>query len=122
MTEDRVEVIIYDVGSSFQEDHDAEETARVTIEGEVKGETSMAWSLRERLARDPRLERYEDGRELLRYIAQSYTTGYNMVGYNSEEARHIVEEMSDEEYQEWRERNNQNTSLNLEDRTLESIE
>lgn len=93
-----VEVIIY-----ARRESEFEEVARVTIEGEVLGESPTADALRERFANDPRLDRYSDGRNLLRYISASYTTGYHVVGYDSEESKHIIEELSDEAYESWRE-------------------
>ncbi|MFC4247865.1 hypothetical protein ACFOZ7_13035 [Natribaculum luteum] len=93
-----VEVIIY-----RDPWEDPEEVARVTIEGEVIGETSTAESLRERISddNDPIISEYTDGRELLRYIASSYSNGYVMAGYDSEESQRIVEDLSDEAYRDW---------------------
>ncbi|MDL0143649.1 hypothetical protein [Halobacterium salinarum] len=103
-----VEVIIY--RNPWE---DPEEVARVTIEGEVIGETPTAQSLRERIAdeNDPIISEYTDGRELLRYIASSYSNGYVMAGYDSEESRRVVEEFNDAEYLEWVEESGLDTSL-----------
>jgi|AntDeeMinimDraft_4_1070355.scaffolds.fasta_scaffold00990_9 hypothetical protein len=93
-----VEIIIY--RSPWD---DPEEVARVTIEGEVKGETPTAESLRERIndRKDPIIRKYTDGRELLQYLESSYSNGYVMAGYDSEESRRVVEDLSDEAYRDW---------------------
>lgn len=93
-----IEVIIY--RNPWE---DPEEIARVTIEGEVKGDTSTAESLRDRIDddRDPIVSEYSDGRELLRYIASSYSNGYVMANYDSEESKRVVEDLSDEAYEQW---------------------
>lgn len=93
-----VEVIIY--RNPWE---DSEEVARVSIEGEVTGETPTAESLRNRIQdeRDPIVSEYTDGRELLRYLAASYSNGYVMAGYDSEESQRVVEELSDAEYADW---------------------
>jgi len=93
-----VEVIIY--RNPWE---DPEEVARVTIEGEVKGETPTAESLRERISdeNDPIISEYTDGRELLRYIASSYSNGYVMANYDCEESLRVVEDLSDEAYRDW---------------------
>ena len=52
-----------------------------------------------------------DGRELLRYIRASYTTGYTIATYNTEQTQEIVEELSDEEYEEWKASTGIDTSL-----------
>ncbi|WP_323173079.1 hypothetical protein [Natrialba sp. PRR66] len=82
---------------------DPTEVARVTIEGEVKGDTPTAESLRERIADedDPIISNYTDGRELLQYLESSYSNGYVMAGYDSEESRRIVEDLNDEAYLDW---------------------
>ncbi|NHN59617.1 MULTISPECIES: hypothetical protein [Halorussus] len=82
---------------------DPEEVARVTIEGEVKGETPTAESLRDRMQdeRDPIISEYTDGRELLRYVTASYSNGYVMAGYDSEESRRVVEDLNDGAYRDW---------------------
>ena len=93
-----VEVIIY---RNLWED--PEEVARVTIEGEVIGETPTAESLRERISdeNDPIISEYTDGRELLRYIASSYSNGYVMANYDNEESLRVIEDLSDDEYRDW---------------------
>ncbi|GAA0646505.1 hypothetical protein [Salarchaeum japonicum] len=93
-----VEVIIY-----RKPWEDPEEVARVTIEGEVKGETPTAESLRGRIQdeRDPIISEYTDGRELLRYIASSYSNGYVMANYDSDESRRVVEGLSEGAYRDW---------------------
>ena len=96
---------------AVQNDDDPEEKARVTIEGEVIGETPIADHLRERLDTDPRLDRYTDGRDLLRYISSSYSTGYHMVGFANEESQRVLHEMPDGEYARWRETTNLKTTL-----------
>ena len=88
---------------AVRNDGEPEEQARVTIEGEVIGESSIADHLRERLDNDPRLDRNTDGRDLLRYISSSYSTGYHMVGFANEESQRVLHEMSDREYVRWRE-------------------
>ncbi|WP_323190628.1 hypothetical protein [Halostella sp. PRR32] len=93
-----VEVIIY--RNPWE---DPEEVARVSIEGEVSGETPTAESLRDRIQdeRDPIISEYTDGRELLRYLTASYSNGYVVAGYDSEEPQRIVEDLSDEAYRDW---------------------
>lgn len=79
------------------------EVARVTIEGDVVGESPTANSLRERIEdpRDPIIGDYTDGRDLLRYLVSSYSNGYVMASYDSEESRRIVEDVDDEAYRQW---------------------
>lgn len=89
----------------------SEEVARVTIDGEIKGETPTAEGLRERLSNDLRLDRYTDGRDLLRYIRTSYTTGYLFAVYDSKESEQIVEDLSDEAYESWRKTTEYETQL-----------
>ncbi|AKU08294.1 hypothetical protein [Haloferax gibbonsii] len=93
-----VEVIIY--RNPWE---DPEEVARVTIEGEVIGETPTAESLRDRIQdeRDPIISEYTDGRELLRYIASSYSNGYVMANYDSKESLRVVEDLNDDAYRDW---------------------
>ncbi|ELZ94778.1 hypothetical protein C440_06877 [Haloferax mucosum ATCC BAA-1512] len=92
---------------------DPEEVARVTIEGEVIGETPTAESLRDRIQdeRDPIISEYTDGRELLRYLAASYSNGYVMAGYDSEDSRHILEDLSDDAYGRWAKESDFDTEL-----------
>ncbi|KAB1193358.1 hypothetical protein Hfx1148_07835 [Haloferax sp. CBA1148] len=82
---------------------DCKEVARVTIEGNVTGETPTAESLRDRIKdeRDPIISEYTDGRELLRYLASSYSNGYVLANYDSEESRRVVEDLNDEAYRNW---------------------
>lgn len=103
-----VEIIIY--RNPWE---DPEEVARVTIEGEVSGRTPTAESLRDRIQdeRDPIISEYTDGRELLRYLAASYSNGYVMAGYDSEESRRVVEELNDAAYLDWVEESGLDTSL-----------
>ena len=93
-----VEVIIY--RNPWE---DPEEVARVSIEGEVAGETPTAESLRDRIRdeRDPIISEYTDGRELLRYVTASYSNGYVMAGYDSEESRRVVEDLNEGAYRDW---------------------
>ncbi|MFC6786396.1 hypothetical protein [Halobaculum halobium] len=103
-----VEVIIY-----RNPLENPEEVARVSIEATVVGETPTAESLRGRIQdeRDPIISEYTDGRELLRYLAASYSNGYVMAGYDSEESRRVVEELNDAEYFNWAEESGLDTSL-----------
>ncbi|MFC4550806.1 MULTISPECIES: hypothetical protein [Halorussus] len=101
-----VEVIIY-----VNRESELEEVARVTIEGDVLGESPTSTGLRERFVNDPRLDCFTDGRDLLRYISASYTTGYHIAVYDSEESKRIVEELSDETYESWRESTELETQL-----------
>lgn len=83
---------------------DPEEIARVNITGTVVGYQSYVRDFQERLEadRDPIMGEMTDGRELLRYIRTSYTTGYTAAMYNSERTQDIVEEFSDDEYEDWK--------------------
>lgn len=103
-----IEVVIYT--DPFD---DPVEIARVTIEGEVIGDSGTAEGIRHRLEneRDPILSDYADGRELLRYSTASYSTGYTIAQYNSRESEHVIEELSDEEYEQWKETSEYNTEL-----------
>lgn len=103
-----VEVIIYK--DPWKE---PEEAARVTIEGEVIGNTPTAEDIRERIRdeRDPIISEYTDGRELLRYLASSYSNGYIMAGYDSEDSRRILEDLSDEAYERWAKESDFDTEL-----------
>lgn len=103
-----VEVIIYK--DPWKE---PEEAARVTIEGEVIGDTPTAESIRDRIQdkRDPIISNYSDGRELLRYLTSSYSNGYIMAGYDSKATRHILEDLNDEAYERWAKESDFDTEL-----------
>lgn len=103
-----IEVIIYD--DPFD---DPVEIARVTIEGEVIGDSGTANGIRHRLEdeMDPILNNQTDGRELLRYIKASYSTGYTIAQYTSRESERIIEELSDEEYEQWKETSEYDTEF-----------
>jgi hypothetical protein len=103
-----VEVIIY-----TDPREEPKEAARVTIEGKVIGDTPTAESIRDRMQdeRDPIINNYSDGRELLRYLASSYSNGYIVAGYDSEESLRIIEDMSDEGYQRWAKESEFDTEL-----------
>ena len=81
-----------------------EEVARIDITGRMTGEESLIEDFQERLEDedDPIMGEMADGRELLRYIRSSYTTGYTLATYNSERTQEIVQELSDDEYEDWR--------------------
>lgn len=103
-----IAVIIYD--DPFD---DPAEKARVTIEGEVVGDSPLAERIRTRLEDDldPINRHCTDGRDLLRYIKGSYSSGYKMALYDSEDSAKILEEYSDREYEEWNESTECDTSL-----------
>jgi hypothetical protein len=102
------QIIIYD--DPFD---DPEEAARIDITGQVTGEQSYVEEFQNRLndERDPFIGEMTDGRELLRYVRASYTTGYIIATYNSERTQEIVEELSDAEYEEWKSTTDIDTSL-----------
>lgn len=81
-----------------------EEVARIDITGQVTGKQSYVDDFRDRLndEDDPIISEMTDGRELLRYIRTSYTTGYTLATYNSERTQEIVQELSDEKYEDWK--------------------
>lgn len=81
-----------------------EEVARVDITGQVTGEPQWVEEFEERLADDTDsiIAEMDDGRELLRYIRYSYSTGYTIATYNSERTHEIVQELPDEEYEDWK--------------------
>lgn len=106
-----IEVVIYDVRPMFASSETARELARVTIEGEVKGNTETADNLREQLSSDTELGNTSDGRALLRYITEWYSTGPMLALYDSPESFRIVEGYSDEEYEAWKETANVDTDL-----------
>lgn len=90
-----------------------EEVARIDITGQMTGEESLIDELQRRLKdeRDPIIGNMTDGRELLRYIRSSYTTGYTLASYNSERTHEIVQEFTDEEYEEWKASTDLDTNL-----------
>jgi hypothetical protein len=92
---------------------DAEEVARIDITGQVTGSESYAETFRERMndEDDMIMSEMTDGRELLRYIRTSYTTGYTAALYNSERTQEIVQEFSDDEYEDWKASTDIDTSL-----------
>jgi len=92
---------------------DPEEVARIDITGQVVGEQSYVDEFNTRLndENDPMISEMTDGRKLLRYIRASYTTGYTIATYNTEQTQEIVEELSDEEYEEWKASTGIDTSL-----------
>ncbi|MXV64433.1 hypothetical protein GS429_20650 [Natronorubrum sp. JWXQ-INN-674] len=89
------------------------EVARVTIEGEVIRDGPTADRIRTRLKDDldPINRHCTDGRDLLRYIKGSYSSGYKIALYDSEDSAEIIEGFSDEEYEEWNESTEYDTSL-----------
>lgn len=90
-----------------------EEVARIDIIGQMTGEESLIEDFQERLEDedDPIMGEIADGRELLRYIRTSYTTGYTLASYNSERTHEIVQEFTDEEYNEWKASTDLDTNL-----------
>lgn len=92
---------------------DPEEVARVDITGQMTGDESRIEDLHERLndTHDPIMGDMTDGRELLRYIRSSWTTGYTLATYNSERTQEIVEELSENEYQNWKASTDLDTDL-----------
>lgn len=92
---------------------DPEEVARIDITGQITGEQSYVEDFQDRLRneKDPIFSEMEDGRDLLRYIRTSYTTGYTLATYNSERTQKIVQELSDEEYEDWKASTDIDTNL-----------
>lgn len=103
-----IAIIVYD--DPFD---DPVEVARVTIEGDVIGDRPTADRLRTRLEDDldPINRHCTDGRDLLRYIKGSYSNGYKMALYDSEDSAKIIEKYSDQEYEEWNESTEYETSF-----------
>lgn len=92
-----VELIIY--RPDWDGGENTEELARVGLDGTVTGDTPTANAIRERL---PRIQsRYTDARDILCFLEQSYTNGYIIAAFDSEESLKIVHEMSDAEFAQW---------------------
>ena len=92
---------------------DPEEVARIDITGQAIGEQNIIRRFQTPVDQDPdpTISQMTDGRELLRYIHASYTTGYTIARYNSERTHEILEEFSDDEYADWKASTDLDTTL-----------
>ncbi|WP_411964383.1 hypothetical protein [Haloferax sp. YSMS24] len=81
------------------DDETSEIIARVTLVGEVTGDSPTARFIEDRYPR--LLARFRDEREVLAFLSASHSNGYKLTSYDSPASKEVVESLSDEEYLEW---------------------